>query len=204
MGKQLHQHDASHSHGWTSAEPDPNNDANWGFVHHPGVSVPNLVDFAQLAHNHEATEVKKWIGKSEMSEALPISLAVRYIMATSKARFMPEGALLPFVGEHVPIGWSIWKSMSGKPVVGRYLIGCGETDEIGKRVGSEFHTHIVPHTHTVNLAPNEGTAIEDHKHQGPEMATMGHTHTVMISDTIELQPANHDPLFVKTRFIIKQ
>jgi hypothetical protein len=211
VGENDPHHDASHSHSWAVAITDPNVGTNFGyFGGSPGPQ--NGFSVSSLSHHHTATEPAAWQGTTEpdATPPRPPTLAIHFIMATTTARKMPEGGLLPYAGRSAPLGWSLWTSWDGNAVQDRFLAGASSRNVPGSTYGAATHSHFVIMNHHIELsASQDDTGTQVASDNGPAMAVVAHTHVAVTSGTsgkgerVETGPATSIPPFVSLLFISK-
>lgn len=203
VGSDTHVHHVSFKDTWSVAATDPavgrNRALHLDFfpAAHPTLSA------SPLGHSHRAVEPNPAVATTSAERVRPPTIEVPYLQATDRARYMPLGAIIPYTGIGVPLGWRLWRDYDGKPVSGLFLAG-STSAQAGRRYGSETHTHTVTVTHHVILYPNSAGVAEDVPGKGPPVATADHTHTANITETFTTAPASDIPLFVSVRFLIKK
>jgi hypothetical protein len=203
VGADTHTHSASFKHTWGVAEPDPAVGTNRALhLDYYPPAHPTLAA-SSLNHTHQAEEPVPATALVSVERTRPPTIEVRYIQATSQARSMPAGAVIPYVGEGIPIGWSLWASFKDRNLIGRFLAG-STTSSVGRIYGNESHTHFVKATHHVILDANHPGAAADVADKAPAVAAADHKHVADITETFISAPASHIPLYLSVRFIIKQ
>jgi hypothetical protein len=211
VGEDDPHHDASHFHSWSAAITDSNVGTNFGYF--GGMSGPqNGFAVSSVSHHHVATESSPWHGQTEPDQTAPRppTLAIRFIMAGSSAKRVPQGALLPYSGKSPPLGWNVWTTWNGNAVQGRFLAGVSAAHVLGTTYGAETHTHFVVMDHHVELgAPLDDAGTQVAIDKGPAIAVAAHTHvadtggTLGTGEKLETGPATSIPPFVSLLFIRK-
>lgn len=203
IGSDTHLHDASHKDTWGVAAPDPAVGTNKALHldYYPAVHPTQTA--SPLSHTHRAVEPVPAVASTSVERVRPPTIEVLYLQATSAARSMPTGAVIPFIGTNAPMGWAFWSEIGSTPVDGRFPAGSMTADP-GGLYGGETHTHTVTATHHVILYPNPAGPPQDVSGKGPPVAAVDHGHTADISETFTTAPASHIPLYVSVRFIIKE
>ena len=208
QGENDPRHDASHSHTWGVAATDSQVRTNWGFFGGPATSPQPDFNVAGRSHTHMASEPVGWSGKTDVDDQppRPPSIALTFIEATAGAVKMPSGAVLPFTGESIPSGWSVWTAQGGASVTGRFLVGPTADRPAGTTFGSATHTHRVTMTHTIVVASPTDAGTGVRRDDGPAMAVSAHSHSASSRDPqpVETGPASQIPPFVAVRFIVKR
>jgi hypothetical protein len=204
VGADLHQHEVSHGHAWSSAPPNPELGRNFAFLNDPAPPADPNIQVSRLDHQHAVAEDRPYTGQTEPLRVRPPSVRVRFIQALDGARGMPRGALLPFVRDDVPLGWTGWTRIGDVEVIGRFLLATADITQLGSTLGSEGHHHTFSHSHDVELRPDPSPPIGGRVHVGPEVAASDHGHRAHAELRVDTGPAVHLPPHVSLRFIRKR
>lgn len=203
VGREAHDHSTAHTHTWASATPDTLSGLSYTVMNDRAPFPDPDLAAAPLHHRHPVREAAPWGGRSTAAAARPPTVRVRFIQAGPGARGMPAGALLPFAGDQVPLGWTAWTRHGENPALDRFLIGTADPAAVGTLFGSEIHTHGAPHAHGLLLLPEPDARIEGRRHVAPAVALAGHGHPATAELAPETGPATHVPPYVSLRFIRK-
>jgi len=208
QGENAPRHDASHSHTWGVAVTDSQLGTNWGFFGGTAPVPQSDFNIASLSHTHVASEPTGWSGQTDVDSEppRPPSIAITFIQATAVVRKMPTGALLPFTGDSIPIGWSSWTGQTGSKMSGKFPVGATKDRPAGAIFGSATHTHKITMTHTIVVAASANGGTGARRADAPAMAVATHTHAAVSRDAqpVETGPASQIPPFVAIRFIEKR
>jgi len=204
VGSDTHIHDATHRHVWEVSPPARDYDMGLAVDRaSEGIARPNA-EAAPYRHVHLAAEKSTAIF-TQAAEALPPTVAVNFILCVKDGAAMPAGALIPYTGLFTPPGWKPWRSVSGHGVVGRFVRGAGEGRRAGELFGEKEHSHRMPHSHQLELAPSAAIPVPIRKGPGAKVAERWHRHRVTVDDPdLETGPAPNLPRFLELKFIEKK
>jgi hypothetical protein len=200
-GSSSHSHDTMHRHNWGVAQTNPQT----GFGFYGDIFPAPHVDFSAspLEHAHSAWEENAALSQAAVVRAMPPSVSVRFIQAGPNAKEMPTGAVMPYTGSFIPLGWSPCRIAHDANLAGRLLFGTADRSSVLSTFGTEQHRHKIAVRHHVNLeAPlPPGTGVQ--RQQGPPIAIAAHRHGAEVDEEIISRPASHVPPYVSIQFIEK-
>jgi hypothetical protein len=201
IGQRMHSHNATHTHTWGVSAVDPH--AGFGFYGDRFPAPHTDFQVSLQTHTHSAFEAHGIPTLTDEVAATPLSISVRFIQAGPKAREMPKGAVMPYIGDFTPLGWSSWGTSQGLDLSGKFLFGTNNADALLRSFGNAVHRHKIETRHVVEVEPPLAPGADVMRQLGPPMATAAHRHTAEIRDTITTGPAPNLPPYVSLRFIEK-